>query len=264
LFHSQIDVDLQDPAIQQDIDAGEYQPTSFVSLNSVNNISDVWPVQPSEKHLNVFVSPLTGECIICLFALAQTLSATPLGQRSGADDEQGLLWLKQVRSKIWGRKKDLGPKLFRTVKVTRACYAELQMRLKEKHPGRDAPDYNGGKHDIRDVKINVLQSLPDFPPPRHPDDNHNRMENDGDPEASNEDDDPDIKFPFIMRYLDLSSLELKTTKISNRLPLPLLIRQEYDYITELIEKEPQSSMGSVIISGQPGTGEFIFFLSHMI
>ena len=246
--------------MKQDINAGQYQPSFNVEpLESMERICDVWPGQPSENHLNVFVSPPTGECIICLIALAQTL---PASQRSGVDNEQGLPWLKEVRSKIWGRKKDLGPKLFRTVKVTRACYAELQMRLKEKHPDRDAPDYDGSKHDVGDVKLNVLRSLPDLSPPRRPDDNHNRMENDGDPEASDEDD-PDIKFPFIMRYLDLSSLELKT-KRSNRLPLPLLIRQEYDYITKLIEKRPQSNMGSVIVSGQPGTGEFIVVLSHMI
>ena len=260
LFHPQIDVDLQDPAIKQDIDAGQYQPPfNAQPLESMERICDVWPLQPSEKHLNVFVSPPTGECIICLIALAQTL---PASQRSGVDNEQGLPWLKEVRSKIWGRKKDLGPNLFRTVKVTRACYAELQMRLKEKHPDRDAPDYDGSKHDVRNVKINVLRSLPDLPSRRHPDDNDSRMDNDGDPEASNPDD-PDIKFPSILRYLDLSSLKLKT-KMSTRLPLPLLIRQEYDYITELIEKRPQSSMGSVIVSGQPGTGQFIVFLSHMI
>src|SRR5258708_39302341 len=44
----------------------------------MERICDVWPVQPSKKHLNIFVSPQKRECIICLFALAQTLSATPL------------------------------------------------------------------------------------------------------------------------------------------------------------------------------------------
>ncbi len=246
-----------------DIDAGQYQPLFNVQpLDSMERICNVWPVKPSENHLNVFVSPQKRECIICLFAVAQTLSATPLGQQPGAGNEQDLPWLKEVHSKIWDRKKDLRPKLFRTVNVTQACYAELQMRLKEKHPDRDSPHYDGGDHDVRDLKIDVLRSLPDLPPRPHPDDNDPRMDSDGDPEASNEDD-PDIKFPSTLRYLDLSYLELKT-KMSTRLPLPLLIRQEYDYITELIEKRPQSSMGSVIVSGQPGTGQFIVFLSHMI
>jgi hypothetical protein len=49
-----------------------------------------------------------------------------------------------------------------------------------------------------------------------------------------------------------------------RLPLPLLLRQEYKDISELIKKRPQNSGGSVIVSGQPGTGEFLVSLSHRI
>ncbi len=176
-------------------------------------------------------------------------------------DVTDLPWLEDVHSKIWNRK-DLKPQLFREVKVTRGDYTALQERLKELQPDRASPDYDGSKADVRNVKLKFLRALPDLPPPRHPDDNDDRMDDDDDLEASIEDD-PDIEFPSTLRYLDLSMLELKT-KVSTRFPLPLLIRQEYDYISELIAKRPQSSMGSMIVSGQPGTGEIHVFPSHMI
>jgi len=61
-----------------------------------------------------------------------------------------------------------------------------------------------------------------------------------DPQASNEDD-PEIKLllPSILSFLDLSSLELKEI-VPNRLPLPLLLRQEYEDISKLIENEDQT------------------------
>jgi hypothetical protein len=70
-------------------------------------------------------------------------------------------------------------------------------------------------------------------------------------------------FPSTLGFLDLSTLELKETMLT-RLPLPLLLHQEYDDISELIKKGPQNYGSSVILSGQPGMGEFLVFLSHMI
>jgi hypothetical protein len=70
-------------------------------------------------------------------------------------------------------------------------------------------------------------------------------------------------FPSFVSFLDLSILNLKETAPS-RLPLPLLIRKEYEHISDLIKKNPQSSGGSVIISGQPGIGEFLVSLSHRV
>ena len=78
--------------------------------------------------------------------------------------------------------------------------------------------------------------------------------NEDDLEASNEDvSDINSFFPFTLRFLDLSTLDLKA--VPRRLPLPLFLRKEYDDISELIEKTPKES--SVIISGQPGTGEVL-------
>jgi hypothetical protein len=199
---------------------------------------------------------------------AQTLSASVLGKRSRAANDPGLTdlpWLEEVHSKIWNRK-DLRPQLFRKVEVTHAHYATLQKHLKELHSDRDSPDYDGNKLDVLSVKLDFLRSLTpaEALQPRHPDDYDDRVDDDNDSESSNEDD-PEIKslFPFILSFLDLSPLELKGF-MSNRLPLPLLLRQEYKDISELIKRESQSSAGSVIVSGQPGTGESLVPLSHRI
>jgi hypothetical protein len=159
--------------------------------------------------------------------------------------------------------------------VTQAHYDVLQRRLKELHPDRDSPDYEGTQPDVLSVKLDFLRSLTptEASSPRLPDGNDDRVDDDNDSEASSEDDDleasneddREIKslFPSILSFLDLSTLELKE-KVLNRLPLPLLLRQEYKNISELIEEEPVSSAGSVILSGQPGTGEFLVFLSQRI
>ena len=100
--------------------------------------------------------------------------------------------------------------------------------------------------------------------PRDPDDNDNRVDDVDDPEAREEDDTVlESLFPSLLSFLDLSILNLKETAPS-RLPLPLLLRKEYEHISDLIEEKPQSSGGSVIISGQSGVGEFLVSLSHRV
>jgi len=66
-------------------------------------------------------------------------------------------------------------------------------------------------------------------------------------------------FPFTLRFLDLSTLNLKN--VPERLPPLLLLRQEYDDITALIGPHTEDS---VVVSGQPGTGEVLVSLSHRI
>ncbi len=164
---------------------------------------------------------------------------------SNAGDSEAPSWLKEIHSKIWSCKK-LESELFQTVKVTRADYDKLQGDLKEKHPGRDSPQYDGKMVDVRSEKTC-------FP----------SVDVDDGPEASNEDDSEiNSLFPFTLRYMDLSTLELKHT--SDRFPSSLFIREEYDHISKLISEQPKTGKGSVIVSGQPGTGEVLISLSRRI
>jgi len=173
-------------------------------------------------------------------------------------------WLKEVYSKIWNRG-DLKQKLFRKVEVTRAHYDELQVILDRKYPDRNDPEYDGRSHEVLSDKLEHLNLIAagHVSPLRDPDNNKDRVDDDDDLEASNEDDSEiDSFFPFTLTYLDLSILELENK--SERCPLPLFIRQEYNHLSKLIDKEPQNGTGSVIVSGQPGTGEVLVSLSRRI
>ena len=57
-------------------------------------------------------------------------------------------------------------------------------------------------------------------------------------------------------------MTIKLMIMSGRFPLPLLFREEYDYIPELINKSHLVGLSSVIVSGQPGTGEVRVSLSR--
>jgi len=137
--------------------------------------------------------------------------------------------------------------------------------------------------DVLSVKLNFLRSLTpvEASSPRHPDDNDNRVDDgvEADPEIQSphddnnrvdedDEDDPEIQsleslFPSHLSFLDLSPLKLEQD-ITNRFRLPLLLCQEYEHISELIKSKSQDSGGSVIVNGQPGTGEFLVSLSHRI
>ena len=112
-----------------------------------------------------------------------------------------------------------------------------------------------------DAKLEFLWSLPHLD--YNDDDDDDPEANNEDSEASN-DDEAEIKslFPFTVRFLDLSTLEVKG--VPPRLPLPLFLRQDYKEISNLIMKNYEGGAVSVIVTGQPGTGEFLVSLSHRI
>jgi hypothetical protein len=150
-----------------------------------------------------------------------------------------LLWLRELHSKIWGGTETT---LTRTVEVTEADYVALKERL------------NGlGHEDAKLVKLDILRTLREKIALSNVQD---KVEDD-DSEAR----DNHMLFPSVFTYLDLSPLELKA-EVTSRFPLPLLVRQDYKDMTELIDGESQNNTGSVIVSGQPGTGEFLVFLVH--
>ena len=139
-----------------------------------------------------------------------------------------------------------------------AHYDALQERLKNQHPHRDLPEYDATAN-VLSIKLDILRSHKPItsPPPlqqKVPGNNHSQVGNDNDPEESDEDVfEMRSLLPSSLRFLDLSSLQLK--RVPPRLPLPLFLRPEYDYISKLVEKLPRSNAGCAIVSGQPGTGE---------
>ena len=167
------------------------------------------------------------------------------------DEGPDFYWLEELCAKLWNRK-DLEKQLFREVVVTKAHYDELENRLKAQHPDRDLPDYDGARHDVRSIKLDILRM--DFPAsPQHPDNNEDQVDDSADGlEAGNEDVfDTNSLFPFTLNFLDLSTLDLKD--MPKRLPYPLYVRKEYEAISVLIKKWASS----VLVSGQPGTGEVL-------
>ena len=88
-------------------------------------------------------------------------------------------------------------------------------------------------------KLDFLQSLTpvNVSSPRHLDDNDGRVEDDSNSEASNDSAEVpafELLFPSTLRFRDRSSLEFEENT-PRRLPLPLLLRREYEDISKLIK-----------------------------
>jgi hypothetical protein len=158
----------------------------------------------------------------------------------------------------------------------------LQDRLNQKYADRDSAWYDSTDHLVVNDKLDILaltfspealhldkdeDQVVDIDDPEaieddseidsNPDDEEDQVVDLDDPEATEGDFKIDALFPSTFRYLDLSSLGLEAP--TSRFPLPLLLREEYDHITRLIDEGPIAGSNSVIVSGQPGTGEVLVF-----
>ena len=248
--------------------------------NEVDTVSRHWPVPPNPQRINIIIELPSGKrCVhgvseISLTRLdcpyppfshyyvvqPPTLSESVLGKRSRAADDPEpiptlatLGWLEEIYSKIWNRP-ELKPMLFRKVVVTRGDYDTLQDILNQKFTERDSAQYDGIERDVLSDKLDFLRSL--NPAETHTVDNDDGIGDDDIPKATTEDDfEINSFFPSSLNYLDLSTLGLKSQL--NRINMPVYLRNEYDHISELIKKKPRNSIGSMIISGQPGTGEVL-------
>lgn len=114
------------------------------------------------------------------------------------------------------------------------------------YPHRDSEEYDSTDVDISSIKRDILHSSTPAMPGGVA----------GTEESQEEDSGVHFFLPTKIRYLDLSFLKLQRIPLS--LPLPLLIREEYNEITRLINTRSKGRGGSTIISGQPKTGEFSF------
>lgn len=149
----------------------------------------------------------------------------------------------EIHRKIWNRK-DQQQKLFRTVRLEFADYERLGKRLAGLRLGGREATYSANTAEILPVKLAFLQSIPSVTSdPLNEEkvgDNYDLY------------DELRALFPLTLEYLDLSSLGLRVS--SPRMPVPLLIRQEYHALSELLGELPMECAGSAIITGQPGTG----------
>ena len=173
------------------------------------------------------------------------------------------LWLSELHSKIWSRK-ELWSKLARKIELTADHYVALQERLTLRDPTRDSSDYKA--RNVEAIKLDFLQSIPSHVASTAPPAGGNEQqlgvagrEDDENPDGSyGLDDELRACFPFIVSYLDLSSLQLRNTP--PRIPLPLFIRPEYKVFSDLLYANETSSENSAIVSGQPGIGEMVVML----
>lgn len=183
---------------------------------------------------------------------------SPISDQKGPEAEAVLdcpprgigAWLMEIHRKIWNQK-DQQQNLFRTVRLEFSDYERLERRLAGLRSGRrEAAD----SADILRVKLAFLQSISSVTPdPRS-------EEKVGD--SCDLHDELRAFFPFTLEYLDTSSLELRVS--SPRIPVPLLIRQEYHALSGLLGELPVECAGSAIITGQPGTGKTAYLYLKMI
>jgi len=170
-------------------------------------------------------------------------------------------WLLELHGKIWARE-DRRQELFHSVEITAAHYDELQQRLDKLYPNRHTREYQACSEGVLSTKLEILrnfQPLVATPPElaAHADNRDEQGENNEEEENNNDDEFRSI-FPVTIEYLDLSCLQLENTML--RMPLTLLIRNEYNILSGIVDRLQDSG----IISGQPGTGKISMFFSCWI
>jgi hypothetical protein len=168
-----------------------------------------------------------------------------IGISQGLPDESDpKSWLKHVHAKLWD-KSTLQEKIFRETTVTFAHFLALENRLNEHNPLRTAVSDKYKVAEVERIKSKFLDEIiagtinvDDYKGPLRPEFNEINS-----------------FFPFKLKYIDLStSIKVPPT----RSPPLILYRQEYDVLSRLLEKKGElarASLGSAIVSGQPGIGE---------
>jgi hypothetical protein len=156
-------------------------------------------------------------------------------------------WLMEIHRKIWNRK-DRQQKLFRTITIEFTDYERLEKRLAGLRSGRREAAYSANTAEILPVKLAFLQSIPSVA--------SDPLNEEKVGDSYDLYDELRTLFPLTLEYLDLSNLGLQVS--SPRMPVPLLIRQEYRALSKLLGELPMDCGDSAIITGQPGTGANMF------
>jgi len=132
--------------------------------------------------------------------------------------------------------------LIREVEIDRDLCNELQERLRGAQPNNKSKDIPAIKREVL-LKANISPNDVIL------------CRNSSVPETMDDEEDPLQPLPAPLKYLDLSSLELRTSP--KRFPSPMLIRDEYKLLDEKLEDLETSEprwLGSIFITGQPGLG----------
>jgi hypothetical protein len=234
--------------------------------------SDSWCRRSHGRHSNRFIASLA--------------TITPSSPENTKLSLSPPLWLVDVHNKLWG-KRDLYDQIFRTAKLTKTDFIELQLRLHNHDPERNSESYIA--KDVLAIKAEFLRprsfaditahfdagcngnlaprlvfdTSDDVTPPMPSDPvDAAAMDVDPDPNSSSH---PYIDadaaylstgataiFPCTIRYMDLTLLKLKHFP---RAPQLMLLRNEWGNMVDIFNKRREGIRGSAVFTGQPGIGE---------
>ena len=186
-------------------------------------------------------------------------------------------WLFELHRKLW-KQELLRPILFRNAEITPAHYSELQIRLNKEHPTRNSNTYQAD--DVISTKLDILQNFVPEPfvvddsnaddkgtPDAH-DEGDPKVNDEGDTDVNMEHDSDDLNpdellefLPARIRYVDITPLKLL---FRPRVAFPVLLRDEYDVITTILDNNEEGIGGSCVITGQPGAGDLCLLSFHSL
>ncbi|KAF8522760.1 hypothetical protein BU17DRAFT_86669 [Hysterangium stoloniferum] len=159
-------------------------------------------------------------------------------------------WLFELHKKLW-KQESLRASIFRSAKVTRTHYSELQARLDVAHPSRNSKTYEAA--DVLSIKLDVLNTFVPVQSSTSDDDYFNAedklnpdvdMKDDSvsdahvvvEDDSSGDDFNHDDLFellPTRIRYIDITPLNLISLPPVH---FPLLIRDEYEALSSILDK----------------------------
>ncbi|KAF8518686.1 hypothetical protein BU17DRAFT_90757 [Hysterangium stoloniferum] len=140
-------------------------------------------------------------------------------------------WLFELHWKLW-KQESLRPSIFRSAKVTRAHYSELQARLDAAHPSRNKKTYKA--KDVISIKLDVLNTF--VPVQSSTSDDCFNAEDKLKPDVDMENDSFSYNdffelLPAKIRYIDITPLNLTSLP---PVRFPLLIRDEYGALSSIL------------------------------
>lgn len=197
--------------------------------------------------------------------MAEPAGPQPVGTHPTVQDQ--VSWLYELHQHLWNQPQLEGG-IFHTANLTLGHWTKLQQELNAKYPNRHCDSYRA-EDDVSAIKLalmgehaaSVSQGNDLTTSNALPETVDAAMDSTVDREDdSDEDESADIShfLPATIKYLDLSALPRSSWP--TRCQFPLLIRNEYDVMEELLIDNPKGRRGSVFLTGQPGIGMRLRFL----